>query len=98
MRFSAATTAERFLPQRLASRSRPLPDQVDALLIPRDAGDQAGRMSLIAFAIRILAEMATPDFLRGIPFGSRVFTLVASRATAASMVIGFEATPARGRS
>lgn len=136
MRFSAATTAERFLPERLASRARPLLDQVDALLISPDARDQAGRISLIAFAIRILSaaiafisqvfmarwmgsfeygifvlvwvavvilgnlscfgfhtavirfipeyrETAKPDLLRGILFGSRMFTLAASTAIAA---------------
>ncbi|MBS9722399.1 lipopolysaccharide biosynthesis protein [Tianweitania sp. BSSL-BM11] len=141
MRFSAATTAERFLPKRLASRARPLLDQVDALLIPRDARDQAGRISLIAFAIRILSaaiafisqvfmarwmgsfeygifvlvwvavvilgnlscfgfhtavirfipeyrETGRPDHLRGILFGSRIFTLVASSLIAALGALG----------
>jgi O-antigen/teichoic acid export membrane protein len=55
VRFSAATTAERFLPERLASRARPLLDQVDALLFPRNGRDQAGQISLIAFAIRIFS-------------------------------------------
>lgn len=65
MRFSAATTAERFLPERMASRARPLLNQVDALLIPRNGRDQAGRMSLIAFAIRVLSA--------AIAFVSQVF-------------------------
>lgn len=57
MRFSAATTAERLLPERLANRARPVLDQVDALLNPRDARDVAGRMSLIAFALRIVSAV-----------------------------------------
>lgn len=136
MRFSAATTAERLLPERLATRARPLFEQIDALLFPRDARDQAGRISLIAFAIRILSaaiafvsqvfmarwmgsfeygifvlvwvavvilgnlscfgfhtavirfisqyrETNQPDHLRGILFGSRIFTLAASTLIAA---------------
>ena len=55
MRFSAATTAERFLPERLALRARPLLDRVDALLFSADARGEASRMSLIAFAIRIVS-------------------------------------------
>ncbi|GLS30635.1 Membrane protein involved in the export of O-antigen and teichoic acid [Mesorhizobium albiziae] len=53
MRFSAATTAERLLPQRLALRARPFLARVDALLFTADDRGIAGRMSLIAFSIRI---------------------------------------------
>ena len=54
MRFSAATTAERMLPERLALRARPLLDAVDAILSGSDDRGEAGRMSVIAFAIRII--------------------------------------------
>lgn len=54
MRFSAATTAERLLPEGLARSARPLLDRVDALLFTTDERGQAGRMSLIAFSIRIV--------------------------------------------
>lgn len=54
MRFSAASTAERLLPARLALRARPLLDAIDAALFTADERGQAGRMSLIAFVIRIV--------------------------------------------
>ncbi len=53
MRFSAAMTAERLLPQRLALRARPYLARIDALLFTADDRGAAGRMSLIAFSIRI---------------------------------------------
>lgn len=53
MRFSAAMTAERLLPQRLALRVRPLLGHIDAALFSADARGEAGRMSVTAFAIRI---------------------------------------------
>ena len=55
MRFSAATTAERLLPERLALRARPLLGQIDAALFTADERGEAGRMSLIAFSIRIVS-------------------------------------------
>lgn len=55
MRFSAATTAERLLPQRLALRMRPLLGRVDAVLLSSDERGAAQRMSMVAFAIRIVS-------------------------------------------
>ena len=55
MRFSAATTADRLLPERLALRARPLLGRVDAVLFSADERGEAGRMSVIAFAIRIVS-------------------------------------------
>ena len=55
MRFSAATTAERLLPERVAQWARPLLDRVDALIHSSDERGQASRMSLIAFSIRIVS-------------------------------------------
>ena len=57
MRFSAATTADRLLPHRLALRARPLLDRLDALLFTADERGEAGRMSLIAFAIRVISAV-----------------------------------------
>lgn len=57
MRFSAATTAERLLPERLALRARPLLARIDAVLFTADERGQASRMSLIAFAIRIISAI-----------------------------------------
>lgn len=55
VRFSAATTADRLLPERLAVRARPLLGRVDAVLSSTDERGQASRMSVIAFAIRIVS-------------------------------------------
>lgn len=55
MRFSAATTAERLLPESVAQWARPLLDHVDALIHNSDERGQASRMSLIAFSIRIFS-------------------------------------------
>ncbi|AZO11360.1 MULTISPECIES: lipopolysaccharide biosynthesis protein [unclassified Mesorhizobium] len=57
MRFSAATTAGRLLPQRWALRMRPLLGRIDAVLFTADERGQAGRMSLIAFSIRIVSAV-----------------------------------------
>jgi O-antigen/teichoic acid export membrane protein len=55
VRFSAASTAERLLPERLALLARPWLDRLDALFFAADERGVAGRMSLIAFAIRMLS-------------------------------------------
>ncbi len=65
MRFSAATTADRLLPERLALRARPLLGRVDDLLFSPDARGEAGRMSIIAFFVRIISA--------AIAFVSQVF-------------------------
>ena len=57
MRFSAATTADRLLPQRLALRARPLLDRLDALIFTADERGEAGRISVIAFTIRIVSAV-----------------------------------------
>jgi O-antigen/teichoic acid export membrane protein len=53
VRFSAALTAERLLPERLALLARPLLGRIDALVFAADERGAAGRMSLIAFAVRV---------------------------------------------
>jgi O-antigen/teichoic acid export membrane protein len=55
VRFSAATTAERLLPERLALRLRPLVDRIDRIVFDAGERGQASRMSLIAFAIRLVS-------------------------------------------
>ena len=55
MRFSAATTAERLLPERLASKLRPVTALLDKVGGGSDVASQARRVSLIAFAIRVLS-------------------------------------------
>jgi O-antigen/teichoic acid export membrane protein len=57
VRFSAATTAGRLLPQRMASRALPLLDRIDMLINDRGGEGEAGRISLLAFAIRIVSAV-----------------------------------------
>jgi len=57
VRFSAASTADRLLPERLALRARPLLGRIDAVLLSADERGEAGRMSVIAFAIRIVSAV-----------------------------------------
>lgn len=53
MRFSASVGA-RVLPKRLAFRAQPWLTRIDGLIFTGDARGEAGRMSLIAFIIRIV--------------------------------------------
>jgi O-antigen/teichoic acid export membrane protein len=55
VRFSAASTADRLLPEPLAARARPLLDRIDAVVFTGDDRGQASRTSLTAFAIRIVS-------------------------------------------
>lgn len=55
LRFSAAMTAERWLPGQIASRITPLLRRVDAIVFSTDERGEAGRMSLFAFAVRIVS-------------------------------------------
>ena len=55
MRFSAAATTDRILPERLAERARPFADRIDGVVFAADERGKASRMSLIAFAIRIVS-------------------------------------------
>lgn len=55
LRFSAATTAERFLPERLAHAARPHLARLDSVLFAADERGEAGRITLIAFVIRVVS-------------------------------------------
>jgi len=55
VRFSAATTADKLLPQRLALRVRPFLGRIDDILTAEDERGEAGRMSAIAFIIRLVS-------------------------------------------
>lgn len=57
MRFSAAMTAERILPQRLMALARPLLGRIDAALFSADEFGKAGRMSVFAFSVRIVSAL-----------------------------------------
>lgn len=85
MRFSAATTAERLLPTGLASRARPWLDRLDVLLSSDGERGQAGRMSLIAFAIRIvsaaiafISQVLMARWMGGFEYGVFVVVWVAA--------------------
>ncbi len=53
MRFSAAMTAERLLPKKLADRARPVVTRIDSLLSSDSDSGEAGRVTLFAFLVRI---------------------------------------------
>jgi O-antigen/teichoic acid export membrane protein len=55
VRFSAASTAERLLPERLALRVRPLVDRIDEIVFDPGERGEASRMSLTAFVIRVIS-------------------------------------------
>jgi len=55
VRFSATMAADRLLPQRLALRLRPLLAQIDAIASGSDERGAAGRMSAIAFMVRVVS-------------------------------------------
>lgn len=81
MRFSAAILADRILPRRLASRTRPLFVRVDDVLFGVDDRSQAGRMSLIAFAVRVgsaliafISQVLMARWMGGLEYG--IFVLV----------------------
>ena len=81
MRFSAATTAERLLPESLVLRARPLLDRLDETLFSRGERGAAQRMSLIAFSIRILnafiaivSQVLLARWMGGFEYG--IFVLV----------------------
>jgi O-antigen/teichoic acid export membrane protein len=57
VRFSAATTADRLLPPHLAVRARPWLGRLDALIFTADERGEAGRISVIAFIIRVVSAV-----------------------------------------
>lgn len=81
MRFSAASTADRWLPQPVAARLRPLLGRLDSLLAAADERGHAGRSSLAAFSIRIasaaialVSQVLMARWMGGFDYG--VFVLV----------------------
>lgn len=57
MQFSAASTADRFLPASIAVRARPFLSKLDAIIFTADDRGKAGRTSLTAFAIRVMSAV-----------------------------------------
>lgn len=81
MRISATLAAERLLPEALAARAMPLAGKIDDILHPRDDNMAARRMSLIAFAIRLISaaiafvsQILLARWLGGFEYG--IFVLV----------------------
>lgn len=81
MRFSAASTADRLLPEALAARARPHLDRLDAVVFTADDRGQASRTSLTAFAIRIVSaaialvsQIVMARWMGGFEYG--IFVLV----------------------
>jgi O-antigen/teichoic acid export membrane protein len=81
LRFSAASTADRFLPAAVAARLRPLAQRLDAVLFSMDERGHSGRASLAAFAIRIVSaaiafvsQVLMARWMGGFEYG--VFVLV----------------------
>src|SRR5690606_10573733 len=81
LRFSAASTADRLLPEPLAARARPFLDRLDAVVFTADDRGQASRTSLTAFAIRIvsaaialISQIMMARWMGGFEYG--IFVLV----------------------
>jgi O-antigen/teichoic acid export membrane protein len=55
LRFSATTIADRMLPATVAGLAKPWTDRIDAILSDRSVNGDAQRMSMIAFAIRLVS-------------------------------------------
>ncbi|WP_246727850.1 lipopolysaccharide biosynthesis protein [Chelativorans sp. Marseille-P2723] len=81
MRFSAAAVVERLLPHWLAERAAPFAARLDVLMRTADASGEAGRISLIAFGLRIanaliafLSQVLLARYMGGFEYG--IFVLV----------------------
>ncbi len=81
MRFSAATSAERLLPERLALRLRPFVGRIGRTLFDHGELGAASRMSLIAFSVRIfsaaiafVSQVLLARWMGGFDYG--IFVLV----------------------
>ncbi len=102
MRFSAATTAERLLPQRVALRFRPLLGRIDAVLFSADERGEAGRMSLIAFVIRVvsaviafLSQVFMARWMGSFEYGILVLVWTAAIIVGSLACLGFHTTVIR---
>lgn len=81
VRFSAATTTTRLLPERLAALARPWAERFDTLMGAGDERGRAGRMSLVVFSARVvnaaiafLSQVLLARFMGGFEYG--IFVLV----------------------
>ena len=81
MRISASLAAERLLPEALAARAMPFAGKIDEIFHSRNENMAARRMSLIAFAIRLISaaiafvsQILLARWLGGFEYG--IFVLV----------------------
>ncbi len=102
MRFSAATAADRILPQRMALRLRPLLGRIDAILFGKDERGEAGRMSLIAFAVRVasaaiafVSQVLMARWMGSFEYGIFVFVWLAVLIAGSISCLGFSSSVIR---
>ena len=102
MRFSAAMTAERLLPERWASRARPALARVDSLLFAADERGVATRMSLMAFSIRVVnaviafvSQVLLARWMGSFEYGIFVFVWVTMILVGNLSCLGFHTTVIR---
>jgi len=102
VRFSAAAAAERLLPGRLAVRARPWADRLDAIIFAPDARGAAGRMSLIAFALRVVnaviafvSQVLLARYMGGFEYGIFVLVWVTMIILGNTACLGFQTSVIR---
>ncbi|WEX09021.1 lipopolysaccharide biosynthesis protein [Chelativorans sp. AA-79] len=102
MRFSAAEAAERLLPGRFAALARPWASRFDALVSAPDARGQAGRMSLIAFGMRIVnaviafvSQVLLARYMGGFEYGIFVLVWVTMIILGNTACLGFQTSVIR---
>jgi len=102
VRFSAAAAAERFLPGRLAAHARPWADRLDAIILAPDARGAAGRMSLIAFGLRIVnaviafvSQVLLARYMGGFEYGIFVLVWVTMIILGNTACLGFQTSVIR---
>lgn len=102
MRFSATMAADRLLPQRLALRLRPLLAQIDAIASGSDERGAAGRMSAIAFMVRVVSaaiaffsQVLMARWMGGFEYGIFVLVWVTMLIVGSISCLGFSTSVIR---
>ncbi|RCS22478.1 lipopolysaccharide biosynthesis protein [Phyllobacterium salinisoli] len=99
MRFSAATAADRLLPEKFSLRLRPLTERVDTLLTASNPQAGAQRSSLAAFSIRIvsaaialIAQITLARWMGGFEYGIFVLVWITAVIVGDLSCLGFHTT------
>ncbi|YBV96146.1 lipopolysaccharide biosynthesis protein [Phyllobacteriaceae bacterium JZ32] len=99
MRFSAATAADRLLPEKFSLRLRPLAERVDALLTASNPQAGAQRSSLAAFSVRIvsaaialIAQIILARWMGGFEYGIYVLVWITAIIIGNLSCLGFHTT------